>query len=1252
MRKFFSIFFSLAFVLGLLPGLALTAWARDGEGTEHFTTQLAAGENPTLEDDKLIIDWTITYNPEATVSAAGTTVTDEIAMDARSYMKLHGDSITVTKYDGGGNQVGNPETIRYWDLVSCSDYDWTYMVPESDSKAYMYVITCQTEVDQRAVNVTAETQRLRNYANGTLSYVDVEPIGGKLSLTVSHGAYDVSAKTMEWTATIRVPGGGLAWAELAASLPATWINGQRMIDTCVGATVAEGLKGDESYTIDDSGVNDTQDPKVTILFYKDSDKQTPGLRGGIDQPREIKVKITTNVNQEWLTAEMTAQGWSAHTLNARMNNTPASDTLLFGTRPHIHSLAYTVGTGEEANAITATCTADGCTDPAFSATLTISAPLHATYGDGNDPAAVITDEDGIQGDASVSYYRADASGSRIDVALPGAPADPGSYWAEITLGAEENAATAHVVYTIAKAETQVTTVPTASVVTCGEALSTSTLSGGKAKSGETVLDGSFAWKNPTEEPAVTGNYTAVFTPTDARYEAAEVDVPVTVQYTIKAAASPENGGTVTLSASAATAGTWIQVTPAANDSFSWDSASITAVGDTSGQTYWINYFAVQYDAVISYISGSFQMPAENVTVTVRFDVCYPITTTVTGDFGRSYISVPTSAKADDTVQIGVSSIVGAGYSASIMTAATCTAEDGTIVPTTQNANGYSFVMPAQPVRVEVTTKAHTYYMKSLTVSGGTLEPAFDPQTTEYTVTAPAGATEVGLSLESEYLLVLDESQWKTVTTKKDYPNDAGYPNAASGTVEPGRTITAEATGCNGIFHSVNYYITVVSHQHDWAYTAEGAALTATCRAAGCTDPAASATLTIVKPTLAVAGGTGSPAASLEGLSDFNTATGLAVSEEVIRYYKAKKDGDTYTKKGEPLGRAPVKGGDYVAEITVGDGDKAATAAVGYTIDGAEVEMPGIVAHSLVLDGSIGVRFYVEFPEGLSVDTDTCEMSFRLYKEDKERTVTYADCEKVYRNGKELYVFTCHVNAVQMADTITAKLHFQTVDEDGNVSGDEQVVSEEYSVRKYIQGFQANEDLYSAKMRMLVQALADYGHYAQIYLSETRGWTLGTEEEDPDHVAMDDYGYATTEYSAADKAEARNGVAGKAISVTRSSKIEKVSCSLSLDSDTSVSLYFTPVSSYKGSASATLDGKDVAVAKSGGRFKVVIPSIPAPELGDLRTVRLTTGGRMTTVRISALSYANAILRSSKKDTEINAMTAFYRYCAAATEVFKG
>lgn len=240
----------------------------------------------------------------------------------------------------------------------------------------------------------------------------------------------------------------------------------------------------------------------------------------------------------------------------------------------------------------------------------------------------------------------------------------------------------------------------------------------------------------------------------------------------------------------------------------------------------------------------------------------------------------------------------------------------------------------------------------------------------------------------------------------------------------------------------------------------------------------------------------------------------------------------------------------------------------------------------------------------------------------------------------------------MADNISVKILFKTKDADGKTGEEEKTVTEEYSVREYIRGFKASENRYDAPTRKLVQALADYGHYAQIYLSEARGWTLGTEEENPDHVAMDDYGYATKKYTSADKTTAKNGVAGKGISVTRSSKIEKVTYSLSLASDTSISLYFTPANGYTGGATATLDGKAVAVTKTGGRFKVVIPNIPAPELGDMHTVRLVTAGKVTTVKVSALSYANTILSSSTKDTEINAMTAFYRYYEAAVNVFKG
>ena len=118
-------------------------------------------------------------------------------------------------------------------------------------------------------------------------------------------------------------------------------------------------------------------------------------------------------------------------------------------KDHMHSFTYS----SDGATITATCVnTDGkCDLPDGKATLTIAAPLHTTYGDEKDASAVITDEYGIQGDATVSYYKANTDDTRGE-ALSEAPTDAGKYWAEITLGEGENSATAHVVYTIAKAQ--------------------------------------------------------------------------------------------------------------------------------------------------------------------------------------------------------------------------------------------------------------------------------------------------------------------------------------------------------------------------------------------------------------------------------------------------------------------------------------------------------------------------------------------------------------------------------------------------------------------------------------------------------------------------------------------------------------------------------------------------------------------------------------------------------------------------------
>ena len=138
-----------------------------------------------------------------------------------------------------------------------------------------------------------------------------------------------------------------------------------------------------------------------------------------------------------------------------------------------------------------------------------------------------------------------------------------------------------------------------------------------------------------------------------------------------------------------------------------------------------------------------------------------------------------------------------------------------------------------------------------------------------------------------------------------------------------------------------------AHNHSFNYSASGAAVTATCadKDGNCTLPPSSeggtdhvAKLTIEKPTLTTYGQTGdsiSAAATLDGLADFNSATGLEVSADAIKYYKATKSGSSYTKTGNALSAAPTDAGNYVAEITVTVvKDQVGTdyiASVGYTI---------------------------------------------------------------------------------------------------------------------------------------------------------------------------------------------------------------------------------------------------------------------------------------------------------------------------------
>ncbi len=119
---------------------------------------------------------------------------------------------------------------------------------------------------------------------------------------------------------------------------------------------------------------------------------------------------------------------------------------------HEHTFSYTA----EGDTITASCSKETCPLAGHKTTLKIIKPLHAKYDDGLDGKALeatIEDPNFIRGSAEVEYYRANAEGTApVGNKLDEAPYSAGTYWAQITLGTGANRATAHVVYTIAKAE--------------------------------------------------------------------------------------------------------------------------------------------------------------------------------------------------------------------------------------------------------------------------------------------------------------------------------------------------------------------------------------------------------------------------------------------------------------------------------------------------------------------------------------------------------------------------------------------------------------------------------------------------------------------------------------------------------------------------------------------------------------------------------------------------------------------------------
>ena len=145
----------------------------------------------------------------------------------------------------------------------------------------------------------------------------------------------------------------------------------------------------------------------------------------------------------------TFDGWyTAAESGTKVTNTTtytgSSDITLYAhwTSNHIHDFTYSVGTGDEANKITARCTGDGdCDYKTSGITLTLNASDSAF--DGSPKAATLdgypmTAVDNLEAKPTISYYTSTGSGSveTSGEALPDAPTNVGNYVAKVTWGGQ------------------------------------------------------------------------------------------------------------------------------------------------------------------------------------------------------------------------------------------------------------------------------------------------------------------------------------------------------------------------------------------------------------------------------------------------------------------------------------------------------------------------------------------------------------------------------------------------------------------------------------------------------------------------------------------------------------------------------------------------------------------------------------------------------------------------------------------------
>lgn len=364
------------------------------------------------------------------------------------------------------------------------------------------------------------------------------------------------------------------------------------------------------------------------------------------------------------------------------------------------------------------------------------------------------------------------------------------------------------------------------------------------------------------------------------------------------------------------------------------SMPLTGTLTLEGGTHTAKNVTVAENANVTFASGSYQGATIDGTATVKEGVTFAddATVTVNGTLNAKGGTFTGNVKFNGS---SIANISGGSYGE-------ITSDTGYVKPYALLAKGYAYkdtkkdkwLPNANSISSKVTVEKAPFavekiYPNSDTNYTGNSAFATDGNITLTAVIAPAPETE---GVTYYWWELFDESE-------KDWTTKFSNVNTATHTGEKSKTLTISGlpvdksyqyhifVQCDNGYQCYSEPFTVTQHQHSWTYSASGATITAKCTAEGCylTD-GNGGSVTIAAPAELTYSGEGKPA-TVTASSDWQ---GPAASGITISYIKT----GTYGQQMLENGALPTDAGEYTASITVGEGNKAATASVEYTIQKA------------------------------------------------------------------------------------------------------------------------------------------------------------------------------------------------------------------------------------------------------------------------------------------------------------------------------